>query len=157
MRHALRLVLLLAVLLVACGPNAPSYDALMGDATTAANTARVGIETAETTALAAYEAAQLAVIAKAKADGVESASVVKERIDQLRADWQPVWATLDKARTAHALLVGALTAYDEGRDVVVEGQKLAASALEVAKRTTDLAAAQAAVADVLAKLRKARP
>jgi hypothetical protein len=143
----------LLVLAAACGPQ--TQDLVVRDATIAANTARLSIETAETAAVTSYKGAQVAAVTKAKADGLTQEQAV-ERVKAVRAAWEPVWEAFADLRRAHALLVAAIEAYRSGAPVVREGERIAASMVEVAKRAAALTEANNAVAELLAKLRGPR-
>lgn len=152
MRPLLAALLFLAA--VACGPQ--TEQLVVRDATIAANGARLAIETAETAAVTAYKGAQLAALTRAKADGLPKEEAVR-KVKAVRAAWEPVWEAFGELRRAHALLVAAIEAYDTGKEVVREGERVAASLLEVGKRATELTDANAGVAELLAKMRKGSP
>lgn len=138
----LALVILVTPATTACGAAGMTpAEVAVATAITVANTTRLGIESAETSALAVYRTAQLAAVERARAQQ-ETVAAASAEVEAIRASFRPVWEALDAARDAHLALVTALAAYESGKvtaEAVVAAAKALAEASEKATGAIALA------------------
>lgn len=142
----------LAALVAVAGCNPATEQMVVRDATVIANAARLSIETAQTAAVTLYKAQQIAAVQASKKEGLDRAEAVA-RVEVLRREWEPVWTAFEKVRLGHALLVAALEAYDQGKEIVREGERVAAALTEVLARAKALTDAKNQLAVLLAHVR----
>lgn len=153
---ALRIALACLALTVGCVPGVSAADVARSAAVTTANSTRLAIETAESTALGLYRADQVGALESVRAGGGNRDAAV-HAVDRVRVKWQLVWTSLDVAEKSHRLLVAAIQAYDTGRAVNESGEVVLADVAEVARRVRALADAEQAVVTALAQARGPRP
>lgn len=142
----------LAALVAVAGCNPATEQMVVRDATVIANAARLSIETAQTAAVTLYKAQQIAAVQASKREGLDRAEAVA-RVEVIRREWEPVWTTFEKVRRGHALLVAALEAYDQGKEIVREGERVVAGLTEVLARAKALTDAKNQLAVLLAHVR----
>jgi uncharacterized protein YjaG (DUF416 family) len=113
--------LVLVVALVACAghPGISAEEVGVRTAIVTANTTRLTIETAETTAKTLYREQQRQAVLDVKARG-GTKDEAKAAVEKIRGDWDRVWDVFAKAREAHRLLVEAIKAYDQGKQIAVD-------------------------------------
>jgi hypothetical protein len=118
---------LLAIALTACSGAAGMTAEEVGvrTAVVTANTTRLTIETAETTAKTLYREQQRQAVLDVKARG-GTKDEATAAVEHIRGQWDTVWDVFAKAREAHRLLVEAIKAYDQGKQVAADVVGLAA-------------------------------
>jgi hypothetical protein len=136
--------LFLALALAACSGAAGMSAEEVGvrTAIVTANTTRLTIETAETTAKTLYREHQREAVLAIKARG-GTKDEATAAVEKIRSDWDRAWDAFAKARAAHAALVEAIKAYDQGKQI-------AADVVSLARQLTE---AQSELAAVIADMR----
>lgn len=132
--------LLLLVFLLCAAPGCPFAslsDLQVRDARITNNVAAMTLEATIVTAELLFELEQrMLVEAAVKEEGITK-SVIRGRLKQLRAAWDPVWQIINETRAVQSKLAAALEAGDDVAAVLV--------AAEYVSQRTELSAAIAAV------------
>jgi crotonobetainyl-CoA:carnitine CoA-transferase CaiB-like acyl-CoA transferase len=135
-------VLLLALVLLACGPSATTAEIFRETTVHGANAAKLAVEAAESGALALYRDEQKRAVLDVKGRG-GTEDDARAAVAQIRDKWKPVWDALDAARAAHRAAHAAIVLFDAGQAVVEDiqraaialsqAQQAAAEAIEMAR------------------------
>lgn len=102
------ILLLLSFALAGCGAFAKLKDLDARDAKLTSNIAAMTLESTITVAELLYEAEQrIAIQVALKEEGITK-TIIRDRLDNIRAQWIPVWTLVDETRALQSKLAAAL-------------------------------------------------
>lgn len=129
---------------VALGGCHLQREVVVRDATIAANGTIVALDNVQATALVVYREQQVIAVQAVKAtcddEPAVCADMAREKVEAIRAEWQPVWMGIDSAVEAHDALAVGIEAVADGElrwtellPLIVEGQEAAREAAQVVR------------------------